>query len=76
MYTIHQAKTNLSRLIEQAESGTEVVITRGRTPVARLVAVGRGQKRRTPGKFNDRITIRRSFYQPMSAAERKQWGIE
>ena len=29
-YTVHQAKTNLSRLIKEAESGKEVVITRGK----------------------------------------------
>ncbi len=37
-YTVHQAKTNLSRLIKEAEEGKEVIIMRGKTPVARLVA--------------------------------------
>lgn len=35
-YTIHQAKTQLSRLIAQAEAGEDVVIARGRDPVVRL----------------------------------------
>ena len=35
--TIHAAKTNLSKLIAQAEAGEEVVILRDTTPVARLV---------------------------------------
>jgi len=60
MYTVHQAKTNLSRLIEEAEKGNEVVIARGKTPVAKLVAIG--QKERTPGRFKDRITIKPSFF--------------
>src|SRR5580658_9174828 len=30
-YTVHQAKTNLSRLIKEAEGGKEVIITRGKT---------------------------------------------
>ena len=34
-YTVHAAKTNLSKLIERAEKGEEVVIARGKTPVAR-----------------------------------------
>ena len=38
--TIHQAKTNLSRLIEKASEGEEVIIARGSKPVARLVPVG------------------------------------
>jgi antitoxin (DNA-binding transcriptional repressor) of toxin-antitoxin stability system len=76
MYTVHQAKTNLSRLIEMAEKGNEVVIARGKTPVAKLVAIGRGQKRRTPGRFKDRITIEPSFFEPMTPEELKDWGIE
>ena len=76
MYTVHQAKTNLSRLIEEAQRGNEVVIARGKTPVVKLVAIGRGQKQRTPGKFRNRITIRPSFFEPMSAAELKEWGLE
>ncbi len=76
MYTVHQAKTNLSRLLEEAEKGREVVIARGRTPVAKLVAIGRGHKRRTPGKLKDRIIIKPSFFEPMTAAELKDWGSE
>jgi prevent-host-death family protein len=40
--TIHAAKTNLSKLIEAALSGEEVVIAKGSTPVVRLVPVARG----------------------------------
>ena len=36
---IHQAKTNLSKLIERAEAGEEVVIARNGKPVVRLTAV-------------------------------------
>ena len=39
-YTVHAAKTNLAKLIERAEKGEEVVIARGRKPVARLVPMG------------------------------------
>jgi prevent-host-death family protein len=35
--TIHEAKTNLSRLIAEAEAGREIVIARGSTPVAKIV---------------------------------------
>ena len=34
---IHAAKTHLSRLVDQAASGEEIVIARGGRPVARLV---------------------------------------
>ena len=36
-YNIHEAKTNLSKLLEAVERGEEVVIARAGKPVARLV---------------------------------------
>jgi prevent-host-death family protein len=36
---MHEAKTHLSKLVERAEAGEDVVITRHGTPAARLVAV-------------------------------------
>ena len=41
--TVHAAKTHLSRLIEAALSGEEVVIARGRKPVVRLVPIPQGK---------------------------------
>jgi antitoxin (DNA-binding transcriptional repressor) of toxin-antitoxin stability system len=35
--TVHEAKTNLSRLIAEVEAGAEIVLARGKTPVARMV---------------------------------------
>ena len=49
MPTIHQAKTNLSRLIEKAERGEEVVISRGKEPVVRLVLVSKHSGKRQLG---------------------------
>lgn len=43
--TIHAAKTNLSRLIEAALAGEEVVIARGDKPVVRLVPISQGKFR-------------------------------
>ena len=37
--TIHEAKTQLSRLIARAERGEEIVIARGKEPVVRLTPV-------------------------------------
>lgn len=36
--TVHEAKTNLSRLLKEIEAGEEIVIARGKTPVAKLTA--------------------------------------
>lgn len=38
-YTVHTAKSQLSKLIEAALAGQEVVIARGHKPVVRLVAI-------------------------------------
>ena len=37
---VHEAKTHLSRLLRRVVAGEEFVITRGGTPIARLVPVG------------------------------------
>ena len=38
-YTVHQAKTHFSRLLKEAEAGKEVVVMRGKKPVAKIVAI-------------------------------------
>ncbi len=45
---VHEAKTNLSRLLKQAEAGEEVIIARNGKPVARLTPV-RKRGMRKPG---------------------------
>ena len=37
--TVHKAKSDLSKLIEAAERGEEVIISRGQVPVVKLVAL-------------------------------------
>jgi antitoxin (DNA-binding transcriptional repressor) of toxin-antitoxin stability system len=39
--TIHAAETNLSKLVDVAVSGEEVVIVKGREPVVKIVAIRR-----------------------------------
>jgi prevent-host-death family protein len=54
---IHEARTHLSRLIEEVERGEEIVIARNRKPVARLVSY-RGEVRpRTPGSMHGQIVV-------------------
>jgi prevent-host-death family protein len=43
---IHHAKTNLSKLIEQAENGEEIIIARNGKPVVKLVPVFAGKNRK------------------------------
>jgi len=68
-YTIRAAKTNLSKLIERAEAGEEVVIARGKKPVARLVPVGvpaHIRRRRAFGMLKGRLKLPDSvFFDPL-----------
>ncbi|HMN84834.1 MAG TPA: type II toxin-antitoxin system prevent-host-death family antitoxin [Bauldia sp.] len=53
--TIHQAKTNLSKLIARAEAGEEIIIARGKEAVVRLQPVAKATGRRAlAGMFKDR----------------------
>ena len=61
MYTVHQAKTNLSKLLEEAERGKEVIIARGNTPVAKLVAYKKTLQPRKPGLLKGKISIPDNF---------------
>ena len=75
MYTVHQAKTNLSRLIKEACKGTDVIIARGKEPVVRLVPLARSRKKRVPGRLKGRIRILPGFFKPMSRRELAEWGL-
>jgi prevent-host-death family protein len=63
---IHEAKTHLSRLIEQAERGEVVVIARAGKPVAKLVPFSDADMEpRRPGSMRGLITIRDDFDDPL-----------
>ena len=69
---VHEAKTNLSRLLAQVEAGEEVVIARNGNPVARLVRVQRRGKRQF-GSMKGRISIDDSFFDPLPEEELAAW---
>lgn len=63
---IHEAKTQLSKLIEIVEGGTEVVIARAGKPVAKLVPIQPPTKPiRKPGALKGRIRISDDFDAPL-----------
>lgn len=71
--TIHAAKTNLSKLIESACAGEEVVITRGKTPVARLVPVTPAKTGRAFGALRGKIKVTDAFFEPLPPEELDAW---
>jgi prevent-host-death family protein len=71
--TIHAAKTHLSKLIEQVERGEEVVIARGKTPVARLVPYAAEPAKRGFGSMKGQVWLDESFWEPLPEEELKLW---
>ena len=70
--TIHAAKTNLSKLIEAALAGEEVIIAKGDKPVVKLVPVARSPFKMgiLAGQLSGPIP---DFFEPMSEEELAAW---
>jgi prevent-host-death family protein len=74
-FSVHDAKTNLSRLIAEALAGGDVVIARGNVPAVRLVPVTpRG--RRQFGALKGRISMDARFEEPLTDEELEGWHLE
>ena len=71
--TIHAAKTNLSRLIERVERGEEIVIARGKAPVAKLVPLTHGQGGRKFGAMKGKAGTTPAFFAPLHDDELDAW---
>ncbi len=72
---VHQAKTELSRLLLDVERGHEVVIARNGAPVARLVPfLAAGAKRLSVDTWKGRVQMAVDFDAPLTDAELEQWG--
>jgi antitoxin (DNA-binding transcriptional repressor) of toxin-antitoxin stability system len=70
--TIHVAKTNLSKLIEAALAGEDVVIAKGDQPVVRLVAIPQGKFK--IGLLKGQLTgPGPDFFEPMSENDLADW---
>lgn len=70
--TVHKAKTQLSKLIEAALDGEDVVIARGQTPVVRLVPIE--QTRFKSGLLKGVVPPGGpDFLEPMSEEELRDW---
>ncbi|HEX9556415.1 MAG TPA: type II toxin-antitoxin system prevent-host-death family antitoxin [Reyranella sp.] len=73
-YTIHAAKTNLSKLVARAEAGEEIVLARGKDPVARIVPVTpKAKPKRKFGALKGKIKIGPEFFEPLPEEELKLW---
>ena len=69
---VHEAKTQLSRLLDRAHAGEEIVIAKAGKPFARLVPL-KDPDNREPGRYPDKIPD--SFYDDLPEDELKAWNI-
>jgi prevent-host-death family protein len=58
---VHEAKSQLSRLLQEMENGEEIVIARNGTPVARLVPHAEERKPREPGSAKGKVWMSPDF---------------
>lgn len=62
---VHEAKTHLSRLLERAHAGEEIVIAKAGEPYARLVPLPGRQPKREPGTLKGLVTVNEAFFEPL-----------
>lgn len=59
--TIHEAKTHLSRLVQRAHDGEDIVIRRGKVPLAKLVRYDPTPVPRAPGRWSGLVEMAPDF---------------
>ena len=72
---LHETKSHLSRLLDRAAAGEEIVVARAGRPVARLVALAPARAPRTPGSRRGRVTTSDLDPRVVSSARRGS-GVE
>jgi prevent-host-death family protein len=76
IFTVHQAKTQLSKLIASALEGEEVIIARGATPVVKLTPVEPARRKRVFGAMKGEIALTDAFFEPLPEDELALWNGE
>ena len=71
--TIHTAKTTLSQLVASAEAGEEIVLARGKVPVAKIVPYRPPVVKRQFGALRGKISVGPEFFEPLPEDELAAW---
>jgi len=64
---VHDAKTQLSRLLERAHAGEEIIIAKSGEPYARLVPLDTRAPKRQSGTLKEFVEISDDFFEPLPA---------
>jgi prevent-host-death family protein len=62
---IHEAKTHLSRIVDEVAAGKEVIIAKAGRPMARLSPIAPGVKKKRLGLLKGKIKVARDFNAPL-----------
>ena len=62
---VHEAKTHLSRLLDRAHAGEEIVIAKSGEPYARLVPLLERPPMRESGTLKELVKITATFFEPL-----------
>ncbi len=74
-YTVHQAKTNFSRILKEVEAGQEVIVLRGKKPVAKIVAIDHVSTRKAlAGAYAGRVSWTEDAFDPLTDRELTAMG--
>jgi len=65
---IHEAKTHLSRLVEEVAAGAEVIIAKAGKPIARLTPISAPVRKKRLGLLKGRIKVPEDFNAPLDEA--------
>jgi len=68
---VHQAKTHLSRLLDKAHAGEEIVLSKAGKPYARLMPLEKPSARRRPGRLGG--VLDPAFFDPLPQDELDAW---
>ncbi len=65
VYNLYEAKTSLSRLVDRAANGEEIILSKAGKPLAKLVPFRRPSGPRQPGGWEGRMRISEDFDAPL-----------
>jgi prevent-host-death family protein len=71
--TIHTAKTTLSQLLARVEAGEEIVLARGKQPIAKLVPYHPVTPKRQFGALHGVVSVGPEFFEPLPDEELAAW---
>ncbi len=71
--TIHTAKTTLSQLLVRVEAGEEIVLARGKVPIAKLVPYQPLTPKRLFGALRGVVSVGPAFFEPLPDEELALW---